>query len=236
MVFLALGCEQVADVEKPEVVIESPNSGEIVTTDSDLRLAATLTDNTGLLQYKIVISGIDSLNDVGADSTFSIMYIEGVPDKVQTFYLDKLIELDDATYNGQYQLTISCVDIEGNEALRDTVLFQINNSIDSEPPVIDAGGPTADTLFFGNGFSQNGIISDSQSLIYATVYIGKVDGSDTLHTFDYPVIQNNEINFDSGQAYWQVDSTWNQGQYHVYYTAWDNYSGVSKSIPFYVKY
>jgi hypothetical protein len=234
--FLISACQEIDDNENPEVTIESPLEGEIVTTDSNLRLVATLTDNTGLIQYKITINGIDSLNGIGVDSTLSVIYIDGVPDKVETFYLDQLIELDDTTFNGHYELTLSTVDVEGNESLRDTVLFQIKNSIDSESPVISAGGPTTDTLFFGNGFSPNGVITDSQSLIYATVYIGKVNGSDTLHSFEFPVIQNNEVSFDSGQAFWQVDSTWVQGEYHIYYTAWDNYSGVSKSIPFYVKY
>jgi hypothetical protein len=234
--FLILGCREIDDNENPEAIIESPLEGEIINTDSNLRLIATLTDNTGLIQYKITINGIDYLNDIGADSTLSIIYIGGVPGKVETFYVDQLIELDDTTFNGHYELTLSTLDIEGNESIQDTVLFQIENSFDSEPPVINAGGPTQDTLVFGDGFSPNGVIIDTQSLIYATIYIGKVNGSDTLHTFEFPVIQNNEVSFDSGQNFWQVDSTWSQGEYHVYYTAWDNYSGVSKSIPFYVKY
>lgn len=197
---------------------------------------ATLTDNTGLLQYKITLNGIDSLNDVGRDSTLSVILIDGIPDKVGTFYLDKLIELSDTTFNGHYQLTLSCVDVEGNESYRDTVRFQIKNSIDSEPPVFDVAGPTEDTLGFGQGFGLSGTIKDSRSLIYATIYIGKADGSDTLYWFDFPVVQNNEVSFASGQPYFLVDSIWTQGQYHVYYTAWDNYSGVSRSIPFYVKY
>jgi len=232
-----VGCKVIDDSEKPEVIIESPLTGEIVTTDSNLRLVATLSDNTGLLQYKLTLNGIDSMNDVGRDSTFSIILIEGVSDKVQTFYLDKLIELDDTTFNGHYQLTISCVDIEGNESIRDTVLFQIKNSIDSEPPIINVGGPTKDTMKLGQGFVLSGTITDSQSLIFSDLYIGRTDLSDTALFVTFPWIHNNIIDYTNDWSNWiQVDSTWSQGQYHAYYTAWDNYSGVSKSIPFYVKY
>lgn len=197
---------------------------------------ATLTDNTGLLQYKIVITGIDSLNDVGADSTFSIILINGIPDKPESFLLDYLIDLNDSTFNGHYQLTLSCVDVEGNEALRDTVLFQIQNSTDHTPPVLNVGGPTQDTLFFGYGFSPSGTITDSQSLIYASIFIGTVNYADTIYWFDFPYVQNNEVSFESGQSFFQIDSTWSKGAYHIKYTAWDNYSGVSHTIPFYVKY
>ena len=234
---LLFGCQEIDDNERPEVIIESPLQGEIITTDSNLRLAATLTDNSGLIQYKITINGIDSLNDVGADSTFSIIYIDGVPDKAETFYLDQLIELSDTTFNGYYELTLSAVDVEGNESIRDTVLFQIKNSIDSEPPIIDTGGPTADTLGFGQGFVLSGTVTDSQSLIFSDIFIGRSNFSDTIRFVTFPWVTNNTIDYDSQFSwYHQVDSTWSQGQYHIYSTAWDNYSGVSKSIPFYVKY
>lgn len=235
--FSFFGCKQIDDLEAPEVVIESPLNGEIITTDANLRLIATLSDNTGLLQYKITINGIDSLNDVGADSTLSIILIDGIPEKIETFYLDQLIELDDTTFNGHYELTFSCVDVEGNQSIRDTILFKIKNSIDSEPPVFNVAGPTKDTIGLAQGFGLSGTITDSQSLIYSEIFIGKADFSDTIRFVTFPWISNNTLDYDNQFNWWiGTDSTWSQGQYHVYYTAWDNYSGVSKSIPFYVKY
>lgn len=234
---LIIGCKETDDSEKPEVLIESPSAGEVITTNDNLRLVATITDNTGLLQYKITLNGIDSLNDVGRDSTLSIILIDGIPNKVDIYYLDKLIELDNSTFNGYYVVTLSCVDVEGNESVPDTVRFQIKNSIDSEPPVINVAGPTKDTLGINHGFVLSGTVTDSQSLIYSDLFIGKKDFSDTIRFVTFPWISNNTIDYDNQFNWWiQVDSTWNQGQYHLYYTAWDNYSGVSKSIPFYVKY
>ena len=231
-----IGCQESVDVEKPTVIIELPAENGIVTTNDNLRLVATLSDNTGLLQYKMTLKGIDELNDIGADSTYSIIYIDGFSDRPKTLFFDEVYELADSTFNGFYRLTLSCIDVEGNESIRDTVEFQIQNSIDSESPIFNVGGPNRDTLTIGNGFSPTGIITDSQSLIYASIYIGRTDGSDTLHWFDFPSIENNEVSFETGQGWYVVDSTWTQGSYHLYFTAWDNYSGVSHEIPFQVKY
>lgn len=234
---LFVGCQVDPDVEKPIVTIESPSNGVVVTTNEGIRLAATLADNAGLLQYKITISGIDSLNDVGSDSTLSFIYVGAVMNKEKTAYLDQLIELSPNTFNGQYQLTLACIDLEGNESLRDTVLFEIQNSIDSEPPVFSVTGMNAgDTLQFGEGFSPGGMITDSQSLIYSTIYVGRINGSFKVLEFEFANIQDNAVNFDGIGWYFQVDSTWAKGAYHLYYTAWDNYSGVSHTIPFNVTY
>lgn len=237
LAILATGCKEIVDTDKPVVTIELPADGDVVTTGSGLRLLASLTDNTGLLQYKIVISGIDSLNGIGADSTLSIILINGIPSKAQAFDLDYLFALDDTTFNGYYQLTLSCIDVEGNEALRDTVLFRIENSIDHEPPVFNVGGVVAgDTLGLFDGISPNGTVSDSQTLIYSTIYIGRTDGSDTITSFKFTNIIDNMVDYNNIGWYFPIDSTWSEGAYHIYYTAWDNYSGVSHTIPFYVKH
>lgn len=233
------GCQQTVDTERPTVAINSPLEGAIIYTADSIQLAATLIDNSGLLQYKLVLVGIDSLNDIGADSTYSVILVEAVPKESRLYDLSMNIPLPTTTFNGGYRLTLTCVDVEGNEALRDTVSFVIRNSNDFVPPVINAGGPTSDTLGFGQGFSPNGTITDETALTYATIYIGRKNPTktaDTLYWFKFPFIQNNEVSFNSGQSFWQVDSTWAQGAYRVSYTAWDNYSGVSSDIPFYVKY
>ncbi|MCB0755475.1 MAG: DUF4625 domain-containing protein [Flavobacteriales bacterium] len=229
-------CNQVTDAERPTISIDLPNENGIVTTNDGLRIVATLSDDTGLLQYKVILDGIDSENGIAADSTSSFIIVEGVPNKDKALYLDQVFPLSDTTFNGSYRIILACIDIEGNESLKDTVNFEIKNSIDNTPPVIDVGGPSSDTLTIGQGFSPFGTITDSQSLIYASIYIGKVDGSDTLHWFDFPVIQNNLVLFGPSEAWWAVDSTWAQGHYHLYCTAWDNYSGVSSSVPFHVSY
>lgn len=230
-------CQESSDFEKPIAVIESPETSETVTTDDNLRLVATLTDNTGLLQFKLTINGVDSLNDVGADSTFSYIYVDGVPDKAKAWYLDEIIELADSTFNGYYEVRLSCIDIEGNESLKDTVVFKIRNSIDSEPPQFNVTGPTpSDTLTIGQGFSIAGATTDSQSLIYSDIYVGRTNGSDTILYFEFPNPIDNTIDYNSIGWFFPVDSTWSKGAYRMYITAWDNYSGVSHEIPFYVSY
>ncbi|MGB1316819.1 MAG: hypothetical protein ACPG5W_01365, partial [Flavobacteriales bacterium] len=104
-------------------------------------------------------------------------------------------------------------------------------------PVFDVAGPTADTLRFGQGFALSGSVTDSQDLIFSDIFIGRSDFSDTIQFVTFPWISNNLLDYTNQFSwYFQVDSAWVQGQYHIRYTAWDNYSGVSHEIPFYVSY
>lgn len=221
------------DIERPTAQIEIPGLGDVVFTADGLRLVATLKDNTGLLQYKLTLNGLDSLNGVGADSTLTHIQINGTEES-KGWFLDEVIPLPETTFNGQYQLILTCLDIEGNESLKDTVNFEIVNSTDPDAPVFNVAGPTPDdTLSIGQGFQLSGEITDQQSLIFADIEVSRTDGAQAIYEFEFSVIQNNSVGFD---LYLQVDSTWTQGAYQVYYTAWDNYSGISHSIPFHVLY
>lgn len=230
-----IGCQTENDLERPTVEINLPIAGDVVTTNDGIRLVATLTDNTGLLQYKLTLNGIDSLNGIAADSTISMIFIEGILDENKAYYIDQIIPLPDSTFNGYYQATLECIDIEGNLSLRDTVNFMISNSIDSDPPEFNVVGPTyGDTLMPGEGFGISGNTTDSQSLIYSRIYVGTVDGSFSLIDFEFANIIDNTVDYNSIGWYLQVDTTWTEGAYHMYITSWDNYSGVDYEVPFYV--
>lgn len=229
-------CQKEEDTERPFVIIDSPVEGALVETQGGLLLEATLGDNSGLLQFKLVLNGIDSANGVAADSTYSIIFIDALPDQ-KNYILQQQFDLPDSTFNGFYYVVLSCLDIEGNESIKDTVRFQIANSIDSEPPQFNVTGPEdSDTLNFGQGFTVLGSTTDSQSLIYSDIYVGRTDGSDTVLYFTFPEPVNNTIDFTSIGWYLQADSSWSEGAYHMYITSWDNYSGASYEVPFYVFY
>jgi hypothetical protein len=237
LLLLGVSCKEIVDTELPIAVIDDPTENEAVFTDNDLRIVATLTDNTGLLQYKLTIDGIDSLNGIAADSTLSMIFVDAIPNEEKAFYLDQTIELDDNTFNGNFQMVLSSLDVEGNESIKDTVRFEIVNSLDPDPPVFNVTGPTSgDTLEIGSGFLVLGNVSDAQHLNYSEIFIGPTDFSDTIRFTTFPWITNNMVNYDDFTWWHQVDSTWSQGSYHVYYTAWDNVSGTSHTIPFYVSY
>ncbi len=236
-VILASSCEKVTDTELPVAIIDNPSENASIFTDDNLRVVASLSDNTGLLQYKLTINGIDSLNDLAIDSTLSMILIDAIHDEEKAFYLDQTIDLDDNTFNGHFQMVLSTLDVEGNESIKDTVRFEIVNSTDSEPPVFNVTGPTAgDTLGIGNGFLTLGNVSDDQNLTYSEIFIGPTDFSDTIRFVTFPWISDNMVNYDDFTWWHSVDSTWSQGAYHIYFTAWDDVSGVSHSIPFYVSY
>jgi len=237
IVLLLSACKPaVVDEELPTAQIESPANGNTVYTAEGIRVVATLKDNTGLLQYKLTISGIDSLNDISADSVFEKIIVEGI-DEINSLFLDYTIPLPENAYNGRCKLTLTCLDIEGNESIMDTTMFEIKNSIDSDPPVISVTGPIqGDTLKIGSGFLTLGKVIDTQLLVYSEIFIGRSDFSDTIRFTTFPWISNNLVDYDAFSWWTQVDSTWSQGDYHIYLTAWDNYSGVSHSIPFHVSY
>lgn len=230
-------CKQEIDTDRPIATLDLPMENDIVYSDDDLRLVASFSDNTGLLQYKLVLGGLDELNGIVADSTFSLIYVDAIPDEKKTYYLDQIIELNENVYNAHYRVVVSCIDVEGNESIKDTVDFQIKNSADQEPPVFNVTGPTeGDTLGIGQGFLVLGDVSDAQDLTYTEIFIGPSDFSDTIRFTTFPWVSNNIVDYDDFTWWHQVDSSWVQGNYHIYYTAWDQSVGVTHSIPFYVSY
>ena len=232
-------CQKVDDTERPVASINSPIDGAIVQTQDGLLLQASLVDNTGLLQFKIVVSGVDSSNDISADSTYATTFIDALP-KETSHFLEHLVELPDTTFNGFYYAVLSCLDVEGNESIKDTVRFQVINSIDSEPAQFNVSGPVElDTMSLGQGFSIQGTTTDSRSLVFSDMYVGKIgatSSSDTILYFKFTEPVDNTIDYNSIGWFVQVDSSWNQGAYHMYVTGWDNYSGASYEVPFYVFY
>lgn len=229
-------CIMEDDTERPSVSVIAPESGNVLFTDDGLRVLAEMTDNRGVLQYKLVLAGIDSLNDVAADSAYQTTFIDAANER-SVFSLDEVIPLPAYTYNGHYRLVLTCVDVEGNESLADTVSFVIKNNADMQPPVFDLGGVEPnDTLGFAAGLSPSGNVTDELNLTFVTYYIGTTDRSDTVVYFEFPAIQNNTVAIGDIGWFFQVDSSWAQGSYQIYATGWDGYSGVSSYIPFHVKY
>lgn len=232
-----MACENEQDLDLPINTILSPVNDGVVRTGEGLNLVAEFSDNNELLQFKFEIDGIDSLNGISSDSTFLYIYIDGFNGGTQNTILSLNIPLSDSVFNGFYTVKLSSVDAEGNLSLADTVRVQIKNSIDSIPPVFNVSGPTAeDTLGFGDGFSISGSTSDTQSLIYSDIFVGRTNGSFEVLNFEFSFIENNTVDYNSIGWYFQVDSTWAQGDYHLYITSWDNYSGASFEVPFHVSY
>lgn len=230
-------CNEVVDTERPTILIDLPTQDDIVTTNDGLRIVASLTDDTGLLQYKLTLDGVDAENGIGSDSTSAFIIVDGIPNNEKALYIDEAFPLSDTTFNGRYQLVLACIDVEGNESLNDTVQFTIKNSIDSDPPQfnVDPAG-LQDTMNFGNGFSILGSTTDAQNLIYSDIYVGPVGGGDTILYFGFENIQNNSVEYTPIQWFLVVDSSWTQGDYHLNITSWDDYSGASIEFPFHVSY
>jgi len=235
-VFILSACNEVDDVDRPTAQIVMPADNDQVWTADGVHISANLSDDMGLLQYKVVIRGIDSLNGLAADSTFALTIIDGIDGKPKEHYLDFTIALGDSCFNAYYLLTLTCLDAQGNEAYRDTVRFQLKNSTDPVPPVFNVTGPTPDdTLHVGDGFVLGGTVTDAYDLVYSDIFIGRTNYSDTVTYVTFPWVIDNTIDYTNVFNWWYpVDSTWTEGAYHVYYTARDNHSIVSHTIPFYV--
>ncbi|MFC2176080.1 hypothetical protein ACFLR1_03830 [Bacteroidota bacterium] len=230
-------CKPELDVELPVCKLELPEINDTVYTEDNLRLVASFSDNSGLLQYKLVLEGIDELNGIAADSVLSLIVVGDIPKDLKAFYLDEWVALSNSTFNGNMRAILSCLDTEGNESEKDTVDFSIRNSIDAIPPVINVSGPVnGSTIAFGQGFSTYGTVTDDQNLRYSDFYIGRTDYSDTILFKAFSSNTNNIVDYTTLGWWSQVDSSWSQGDYMMYLTAWDNYSGVSQTIPFHVSY
>lgn len=226
-------CREDVDTERPVVSILSPMDGETVTTSPGLLINALLTDNEGLLQYKLILEGIKELNGIAKDTTLRIIHIDGLSGA--EFVLDELVELPDSTFNGQYRVILWCLDTDGNESYADTVNVRVVNILDSIPPAFDVQGYPEDTLRLGQGFALAGSVTDETSLNYVTLKISNTDGSKTLLDFQFPNIIDNTVNLEGFGGYFLMDSSWTDGTYSIYITAWDDYSGVTDTSFFQVK-
>lgn len=233
---LIVSCDEAIDAERPVVSILSPLDGATASTADGIQISASITDNGELLQYKIVVSGIDSLNGIAKDSTLRMVIIGGLSGS--QFDFNETINLPDSTFNGFYNVIFTCLDNEGNQASSDTISLRIVNDLDSVPPVFNIGGlpALADTLRLGQGFTLSGGITDETSLNSVTLRIKSDDGTYTVYVFDFTVILDNTVNLEGNGGYFLVDTNWAEGPYTAYFTAWDSLNGVDHSIPFYVKF
>lgn len=227
-------CAPERDSERPAINILSPTDWSDVYTTQGIPLHVIFTDNGELLQYRMVIAGIDSLNSIMKDTTFRTVFIEGLSGKEYT--LNESFVLATSVFNGYYTLILSCIDNEGNQALNDTVVMRIRNSADSLAPVIAVTGPTAgDTLGWGEGFYIGGSVTDETSLNLVSIRMGPVTGEPN-YIREFTIIQDNAVNLDGITPWLAPDSTWTQGNYVLYVSAWDNHNGVDRTILFHVKY
>lgn len=236
LAFLALmfqACEEDADNDAPTFTVHSPVDGATVNISEGIPLHIVFNDNDELVQYKLVLDGIDSLNGIAADSMPRIVRIDECSG--QEFTLDGYFPLPDSAFNGFYTLTITCADNGGNQAIADTLRLRLVNPLDSVPPVFSITQSPNDTLTFGEGFTIEGQVTDETSLNLVTVRLGPVEGDGKL-TQDYSTIENNTVLLDGNIPWFNIDSTWATGQYVLYLTAWDNYNGVDHSTFFYVNY
>lgn len=230
-------CDDGFDTERPTVTIQSPVAWQTVNTVEGIPLRARFTDNRNLLQYRMVLEGIDSLNGIARDTMLRRAVINGISGS--SFDLDESILLPDSIFNGYYRIILSCIDDDGNESYPDSVPVRVVNVLDSVPPAFSINGIPApqDTLRIGMGFVLGGVISDETSLNFASVRIASVDGPFVLHEFTFANnIIDNTIDF-SGIGWWfPVDTTWAQGRYRAYFTAWDNHNGADHEIFFEVRH
>jgi len=231
-----VSCDDGFDMQRPTVAIQSPVAWQTVNTADGIPLKALFTDNGNLLQYRMVLEGIDSLNGIARDTTLRRVIINGISGSV--FELDERILLPDSIFNGYYRIILSCIDDDGNESYPDSVPVRVVNVLDSVPPAFSIEGiPAAqDTLRLGMGFVLGGTITDETSLNFASVRIASVDGPFVLHDFKFANIINNTVDFSSIGWWFPVDTTWAEGRYRAYFTAWDNHNGADHELFFEVRH
>jgi len=236
LIVSAVSCDDGFDTERPVATISSPVAWQTVNTADGIPMRGLLTDNGNLLQYKVRIEGIDSLNGIARDTMLRRVIIQGISGSV--FDLDENIPLPDSTFNGYYRIILSCIDDDGNESYPDSVPVRVVNVRDSIPPTFQIEGIPAvgDTLRLGMGFVLGGQIRDETSLNFASVRIARTEGGFELHKFDFGNIIDNVVDL-SGIGWWfPVDTSWAEGRYRAYFTAWDDHNGADHELFFEVKH
>lgn len=236
LIMSAVSCDDGFDTERPFATIVSPVAWQTFSTADGIPMRGLLTDNGNLIQYRVLIEGIDSLNGIAKDTMLRRVIINGISGSV--FDIDIKIPLPDSTFNGFYRFVLSCIDDDGNESFPDTVPVRMVNVLDSIPPRFQIEGIPAieDTLRIGMGFVLGGFISDETSLNFASVRIASMEGGFVLHQFEFGNILDNMVDFSSIGWWFPVDTNWAEGRYRAYFTAWDDYNGADHEIFFEVKY
>ncbi len=96
--------------EGPEITISSPADGDSFATTDSLSLSGTATDDVGVTSLSLTVSkdGVDQLT-----GTFNLA---GTADPTNIPFSDLIPADINGTGTGEYELTVSAADIDGNSA------------------------------------------------------------------------------------------------------------------------
>lgn len=183
------------DEEKPTLILEEPEDGQIVNSGTTLHVEGKAKDNVGLSQLKIDIHDAFDGHSHGrlasGATAFSIVRIVNLSGKEAKFHEDINIPVN--TLAGKYHVIVSVVDEAGN--LSDIVerdIF-IRNSTDLIPPVINLSVPVNGQVVPLNGSLQvQASIADNEEIEEVKIKIKNATGnkvfewvSDHIHANTY---------------------------------------------------
>ena len=227
VMFLSIGCMEKTDLEKPVTEILFPAQGDTLFTDEELRLVATLDDNGSLNQYRLSLVGNDERNGLIADSAISRVFVDNLAE--DEFYIERVFDIPDTLMNGHYHLTMSALDLAGNQSEADSVEFFFKNRNDTiQPTFLDTA--VFDTITADRGGLMVNVDVLDDELVYCKLTVTHENGT---------VMQVNEwldvyYNLVIVQQWIPYDESWEEGNitYNVVAVDKYGYSEYTNSVYF----
>lgn len=174
---------KVPDAEAPGIAISKPAEGAVFTTEEEIPVEASLTDNTGLVTAKISITPPAGQVQEVYTETFSSEPAEAT--------ISHTISLTGMPA-GSYIVTVEATDKDGHS--RDKKVNVVVREPDHTAPTVNISSPSAGTEFYANEAIQlRAKITDNAALEEVTVWVTSPAGEAKLvHTEDPVNFFNND--------------------------------------------
>lgn len=224
-----VSCTNNVDQDGPVTMIEVPMDTDTIISSEGIRLVASLEDEELITQYRVELTGVDSLNGLAADTATN--WINVYEASQGQFYIDETFDLPEEQFNGHYTLSLHALDAAGNQSDGDTVSFYIRNPLDLQE-ISFADTMVFDTIEeFRGGVGINIDILDDK-LTYAEMWVSSVDGQTEIAYREWLDVNYFWININT---WFTWDNAWVEGEYTTRIVAWDQYGYKEYTNSFYIK-
>ena len=179
-----------ADTTAPSTTVSAPGDLSHYQSGEKIPVRASFTDNQSLLQYSILVTSIDHTDIMdsldlmpffGFGKTWGL---DGSGDGIA----DQTVAVPVAVASGNYEVTVWCVDEQGNESPRVKVKIYIQNSGDENDPTLTVNSldeSQVNNVSFGQAITLDADVTDDLKL--GALYINLVREATGDVEQNYPI-------------------------------------------------
>ena len=217
------------DRTKPFIAGFSSSSGNTVSSDLDLNLVYSVSDETGLAQLKFQITNIDQTveTDTAVSKYWNLTDIKDVNGTSATGSVSFSFPINVAA--GNYIIVLTAVDKSGNTSLPDTLNLVFLNSSDVVSPVVMITNPAEGAVISsGSTVVADVNLSDNEALSRFELQV--VSGGNTiLNVAEIASASTLNLNYNLNAE------NWLPGNYTLEVRAFDRVMNKTSSIRNFVK-